>query len=110
MSDMYPPNVGKTIQALLTHSAVTSPEIRQSIFTRTIQLTEGVQPAEVIPDELISFVDKIIFEAYRITDEDVHLLKNSGYTEDQIFEITLCAALGAGVTRIEKGLSALRGI
>jgi hypothetical protein len=44
-----------------------------------------------------------------VTDEDMARLKALGYTEDDLFEITLSAALGAGRTRLECGLVALKG-
>ena len=42
--------------------------------------------------------------AYRITDDDIARLRSAGYDEDQIFEATVAAAVGAGVSRLELGL------
>ena len=47
--------------------------------------------------------------AYRTTDQDIVALRTAGYSEDAIFEITLSAALGAGLARLERGLAALKG-
>jgi alkylhydroperoxidase family enzyme len=46
--------------------------------------------------------------AYKVTDADVEALRHAGYSEDAIFEITLSAALGAGLARLERGIEALR--
>ena len=46
--------------------------------------------------------------AWRCTDEDVAALKTAGYSEDQILEATLAAALGASLARFELGLSLLK--
>lgn len=52
-------------------------------------------------------MDKVALHAYRITDDDVRALEAAGYSEDEVFEVTLCAALGAGLARFERGLAAL---
>jgi hypothetical protein len=51
--------------------------------------------------------EKVARHAYRITDEDVGALRSNGYSEDAIFEVTLAAAIGAGLARMERGLAAL---
>lgn len=63
--------------------------------------------AELAP--VATYVDKVALHAYLVTDADVDALKRGGYSEDAIFEITLSAALGAGLGRLERGLAALRG-
>jgi hypothetical protein len=54
-------------------------------------------------------VKKVAKYAYDVTDKDVTALREAGYSDDQIFEATVSAALGAGLVRLEWGLSALRG-
>jgi hypothetical protein len=49
---------------------------------------------------------KVWERAHEITGEDIAALRHLGYSEDQIFELTICAALGAGPVRLES-LSAL---
>jgi alkylhydroperoxidase family enzyme len=46
--------------------------------------------------------------AYRVTDRDVEELKAAGFSEDEIFEHTVAAAVAAGLDRRDAGLSALR--
>ena len=41
-------------------------------------------------------------------DEDVEALRQAGYSEDQIFELTVSAALGAGFRRLKSALDILR--
>jgi hypothetical protein len=45
--------------------------------------------------------------AYEVTDEDVHALEGSGYSEDIIFEQTVSVAVAAGLERLERGLRVL---
>lgn len=62
-----------------------------------------------LAEDLRSYVTKVRLHAYRVTDEDVDALSVAGYTEDQIFELTISAALGAGRERLEAALAALSG-
>jgi hypothetical protein len=54
-------------------------------------------------------VPKVAKHAYQVTDEERTALHQAGYSHDQIFEVTVSAALGAGLMRLESGLSALGG-
>ena len=60
-----------------------------------------------VPDELASYVEKVVKHAYKVTDSDIERLRAAGYSEDAIFELTLAAALGAADTRLAAGLAAL---
>lgn len=62
-----------------------------------------------VPPELTEIVEKIRRHAYKITDPDIGRLRACGYSEDQLFEITIAAAVGAGASRLGAGMSALRG-
>jgi alkylhydroperoxidase family enzyme len=46
--------------------------------------------------------------AYKVTDRDVEELKSAGFTEDEIFQHTVSAAVAAGLQRLDAGLGALR--
>jgi alkylhydroperoxidase family enzyme len=60
-----------------------------------------------VPEPLRAYVEKVHRHAHRITDEEVEALKQAGYSQDQLFEITVSAAVGAGLSRLERGLAAL---
>jgi alkylhydroperoxidase family enzyme len=64
--------------------------------------------ADLAP-ELQTYAQKVRNCAYRVTEGDVAALKEAGYTEDQIFELTVSLALGAGMARLDAGLIALGG-
>jgi hypothetical protein len=107
--ERYPPKVVKTMQALLTRPAFSPPSLRQTVLTRATKLAEHVHSTEALPGDLTPYLDQVVFHADRTTVADVQRLKDSGYSEDQIFELTLCAALGAGLARLNRGLAALKG-
>jgi hypothetical protein len=61
------------------------------------------------PPPLASYVDKVWRHAYKVTDADVAGLKQAGHSDDSLFEITVAAAVGAALYRLERGMAALRG-
>ncbi|HYU51462.1 MAG TPA: hypothetical protein VEK37_00900 [Gemmatimonadaceae bacterium] len=58
------------------------------------------------PADLQPLVDKIHRHAYRVTDEDFARVQTK-YSDDQLFEIVVSAALGASRQRLFAGLKAL---
>ena len=56
-----------------------------------------------------AYVGKVRDASYRITDLDVSALKAAGCTEEEIFEVTVAAATGAALQRLDLGLRAMHG-
>jgi hypothetical protein len=87
--------------------------LRKAVFESRGEVEPSLRGAagknEGVPEALRAYVDKVARHAYEVTDEEVDALKRAGYTEDQLFEITVSAAVGAGLLRLERGLAALRG-
>ena len=69
-------------------------------------LTPG---GEDVPPALTAYVDKVALHAHTVTDADVVALQRAGNSDDALFEVTVAAALGAALGRLERGLAALRG-
>lgn len=71
-------------------------------------LTRAAQPDRPALPELAAYLDKVRRHAYKVTDADVQALKDAGYSDDEIFEQTVSAAVAAGLERLEAGLRTLR--
>jgi hypothetical protein len=56
---------------------------------------------------LRTLIDKVALRPTRITDEDVAAVKASGLSEDQVFELVVCAAVGQATRQYETALGAL---
>jgi alkylhydroperoxidase family enzyme len=72
------------------------------------RLRDAARPDRSIPPAFDGYVDTVRNQANRVTDADVEALKAAGYTEDEIFEQTVAAAVGAGLDRLAAGLETLR--
>ena len=92
--------------SVLGGSGESSPEQRQSVESYAASLSDA--NPQYLPDLLRAWIDKVARHAYKTTDDDVQNLKADGYSEDQIFELTIAAALGALRVRLECALSAIK--
>lgn len=96
-------------QAALTTVGVTSPAVRRAAYEWAGEFeTNREALAGSLPPEVESFVDKIARRAYKVTDEDVQGLLETGWSEDALFELVIATATGAGAARLDIGLTALR--
>jgi len=109
MRDLYPPKVRKLFEVFTTSPAETSEELRRKVTARAARLDGSDRAAAEVPGEIKGYIDKVARHAYKVTDDDLLELKEAGYSEDQIFEVTLGAALGAGLARLERGMTILKG-
>jgi hypothetical protein len=59
------------------------------------------------PASCRALLDKVARHAYKVTDEDVAGAKAAGASEDQIFELVVCAALGQATRQLDAAFAAL---
>jgi hypothetical protein len=60
-----------------------------------------------IPPPLRELIDKVATRPTQITDADFAAARASGFSEDQLFELVICAAVGQSERQYEAGLAAL---
>lgn len=70
-------------------------------------LREAARPDRQPPPELEPYLEKVRLHAYKVVDRNVEDLKASGFTEDEIFEHTVSAAVAAGLGRLDAALRVL---
>jgi alkylhydroperoxidase family enzyme len=56
---------------------------------------------------MTAYLAKVRDGAYAVTDDDVDQLRESGFTEDEIFEQTVAAALAEGLRRLDAAIGAI---
>jgi hypothetical protein len=84
MEDIYYTYRRRVEDAVLSPPGDTAVDLRQAIL-------EG----GTLPNSISHFVDKVREHAAQIDDNDVSELKRQGLSDDAIFEIAACAAIGA---------------
>ena len=62
-----------------------------------------------LDEPIRTLIEKVAHQAYSVTDGDVAAARSAGLSEDQIFEIVVCAAIGQAERQYNKALAALAG-
>jgi hypothetical protein len=84
---------------ILEGAGTASPSERRAAFNNS-----GVaEPARTL-------VDRVARHAYTVTDEDVTAATVSGLSEDEVFEIVVCAAIGQATRQYDTALAALEAV
>jgi hypothetical protein len=84
------------VSRILDGDGDASPSERQAAFNNSD-----------LAEPLGTLVDKVARHAYMVTDADIAAAKGSVPTEDQVFEIVVCAAIGQATRQYETALAAL---
>ena len=61
----------------------------------------------MVPDGARALLEKVTKHAYKVIDEDIAAAKATGLSEDQLFELTICAAMGQATRQLDSAMAAL---
>ena len=81
---------------ILEGAGEASPSVRRAAFNNS-----------GLPESQAALVDKVARSAYEVTDGDITAVRESGLSEDQVFEIVVCAAIGQATRQYDGALAAL---
>src|ERR1039457_696548 len=95
MSDIRQARTALT-ERILQGDGKASPSERQAAFNNS-----------GLAGPLGALVDKVARHAHRVTDQDITATRASGLSEDQVFEIVVCAAVGQATRQYDTALAAL---
>ena len=78
--------------AVLSAPAVTDPVLRQAVAT-----------GDAVPEPWRAYTETVRDASYRVTEADIAGLRAAGHSEDEIFEVTVAAAVGAALRGYDAG-------
>jgi hypothetical protein len=84
------------VARVLDSDGTSPPELRRAAFDNA-GLSEPIR----------TLIEKVAYRAYSVTDEDIAAVRAAGLTEDQIFEIVVCAAIGQANRQYTSALAAV---
>ncbi|MGH2805651.1 MAG: hypothetical protein ACRDKT_00100 [Actinomycetota bacterium] len=80
-------------------------ELRGRVTEGSGELSPAVRRAaaagSAVPAVARAYTDKVRHHAYKVVDRDIDELRAARWSEDDIFELTVATALGAGLSRLE---------
>jgi hypothetical protein len=87
------------IARLLDGEAETPPAQRRAAFENT-----------GFAEPLHTLIHKVVNHAYKIGDADIESVRESGLSEDEIFELVVCAAVGQATRQYNAAMTALGAV
>ena len=84
-------------QRILTGPGMAPPELRAQAFEN-----------RDLSEPLATLLDKVAKRSFQVADGDFAAAVAAGFTEDQLFELVICAAAGESNRLYQAGLAALR--
>jgi alkylhydroperoxidase family enzyme len=81
--------------------------LRSSVFESPGHTSPATRTAagngDPLPEPLASYAAKVRDNSHEINDDDIARLHTHGYSEDEIFEVTVAAAVGASLRSLHAG-------
>jgi hypothetical protein len=84
------------VARVLEGNGKAAPELRRAAFENA-----------GLSDPIRTLIEKVAHHSYQITDQDVAAVRAAGLSDDQIFEIVICAAIGQASRQYNSALAAL---
>lgn len=104
---MYSKAITQLEEKFLNASGDSEQSLRHAILNYAKSPTE--ENLARVPEIWHTYVQKVVHNAYKVTDRDIVTLLEAGYSDDFIFEVTVAASMGAGLFRLIHGFRALEG-
>jgi alkylhydroperoxidase/carboxymuconolactone decarboxylase family protein YurZ len=96
MSDQVKEGRARLVERILNGPGVASAGARRAAFDN-----------RDVDTRASALIGKVARNAWKVTDSDVAGAKTAGLSEDEIFELTVCAAIGQATRQMEAALEAL---
>jgi hypothetical protein len=92
--------------------------VHQAVVTRILQGDGRASPVQrraafdnaVLAEQLDRLIGRVAEQPTQVSDDDFTAAKESGLTEDQIFELVVCAAVGEATRQYHSALGALAAV
>lgn len=78
--------------------------------TASLELRRAAFEHAGLHEPIRTLVEKVALRSYCVSDEDIAAARSAGFSEDQIFEIVVCAAVGQATRQYGNGLKALAAV
>lgn len=75
---------------------------QEALRREILHQSTGQAPTEALPPEVASWTDIVAHRPTESTDADISRLREADWSEDAIFEMTIGAAVGTGLRRLDR--------
>lgn len=103
----FPPEIEALVESVTNGDGSSDKALRQAVFRRGMAYLGFAETDINIPEDLVHYVDTTTRHAPEVTEQDIQDLLNKGWSEPEIFEVTVAAAVAAGNGRLRIAWNAL---
>ena len=103
----WPRAIRQVLMSVLGPDGRSAQSERQSVYNFALNASGVGTDDTGLPETLKTYIEKLTHSPYKILDRDVDALRDAGYSEDQIYEITIANALGAAAGRYQRTMELL---
>ena len=93
------------ISAVTDQSGASAPALRRAIVDGLRSRRSLVESG--LPHAVRAYVEQVAVDATRVTTDDIEPMRRAGLNEEVIFELTVAAALGASLARLDRCLEVM---
>lgn len=78
-------------------------DLRKQTLEKVRHIVKQDTSDDLEPASLNTYVEKVARHAYKVLDRDIEAMKTDGFSEDEIYELSVIAAFAAGEARVSVG-------
>lgn len=104
---VIPAKVQNMVNLVVDGPSDSEAALRQAVFRRGMDQLGFEQKPTGIPDDLVHYVDTVASYAPDVTDQDIEDLLAAGWSEAEVFEVTVAASVADGYGRLRIAWEAL---
>lgn len=108
---MYEDKHAALREAALSVRGDTSRDLREQVYEAVEARTRGEDAQGrrgEAPPPLVAFLDRLGGRAAELGDPDIQALRDAGFSDDALFELTITGSVAAGLTRYALAMQALK--
>ncbi|OJJ15845.1 hypothetical protein BKI52_36615 [marine bacterium AO1-C] len=76
-------------------------DLRKQTLEKVRSIVKKDTSEDLEPASLNTYVEKVARNAYKVLDRDLEAMKTDGFSEDEIYELSIVAAFAAGEARVK---------
>lgn len=103
----FPPEIEALVESVTNGDGNSDKALRQAVFRRGMAALGFAETDTDIPEGLVHYIDTTTCHAPDVTEQDIQDLLNKGWSEPEIFEVTVATAVAAGNGRLRIAWNAL---
>lgn len=97
----------RVCDAAISVSGATDSSLRRAVSRQARSAVSRQDAKASLPSSLHGWINRMAVASHSIIDDDVEYLRRAGWSEEEIYELSVVTALSVSSVEIERGMAAL---